>query len=583
MSQGPQSPLPQDDQPLFGDADDAPWEVPGDDAAPPQATADYSSEDAGFEFSAAGVQEAYRGPEALADVFSRRDPAAVAASGFGGRRDRSDASYAGSDRGSSGRGGEAGQSGARGRRGAGAQADTTDADGSPPCDLVAERALLASCMLDEMTIAVVQGQVTPEDFYDPRHTAIFRVMQTLAASGRGVDPVTVHGLVSSDPAAAQVGEGYLTDLVVQSAGNPQNAGHYAERIGKLGRMRRILAATHKLSAEGYKRGTDPDQYVDLVQDELNKALAEVSRGGPVHIGEVVGNVFGEVLAARERGSEVVGISTGFREIDQRLLGLHRTDLLVLAARPAMGKTAFALTLALNVAQKQRRDATEHTDRHTVVVFSLEMGRDQLAARLLSQHARVPNTQMRKGEIGPDDEHRLREAAAELSELKIFLDDSGTVTPQDVRSRCKQLAMQYGQLDLVVIDYLQLMSTTGGPKQSREQQVSEVSRSMKALAKEMRCTVLALSQLNRGVEQRADKRPMMSDLRESGAIEQDADIIAFIYRDWVYNKDAPEHLAELIIAKQRAGQTGTIQMHFDGSLTRFANLDHRANDSFAYGQ
>lgn len=535
MRHGPQSLPDEEDQPLFDDGGDSDWS-----GAPPVAPDDLQPYDAMTDPGAADFA-----PEGVADIGPR-----ALGQVLGGR---------GTDR----------------QRAA-------QPENAPPSDLSAERALLASCLIDELTVAQVQGAVTPDDFYDPRHASIFRAVQVLVGSGRAVDPVTVHGVVSNDPAAAQPGEQYLNELVAHFAGNPQNAQHYAQRIAKLGQMRRILAATHKLSAEAYKRGTDPDAYVDMVQDELNKALAEVSRGGPVHIGSVVGDVFGEVLAARERGSEVVGISTGFREIDQRLLGLHRTDLLVLAARPAMGKTAFALTLALNVAKQTRRHATEPTDRHNVVVFSLEMGREQLAARLLSQHARVANTQMRKGEVGPEEELRLREAAAELSELNIFLDDSGTVTPQDVRARCKQLAMQYGQLDLVVIDYLQLMNTTGGPKQSREQAVSEVSRSMKALAKELRCTVLALSQLNRGVEQRTDKRPMMSDLRESGAIEQDADIIAFIYRDWVYNKDAPEHLAELIISKQRAGQTGTIQLHFDGSLTRFANLDHRASDDFAYG-
>lgn len=535
MRHGPQSLPDEEDQPLFDDGEDQSWSAPDSHGADFAEPSDPLSEPPDFAFEPGGVADI--SPPSLGRVLR----------GGGADRDR-----------------------------------VAPAEAAPPSDLVAERALLASCLIDELTVAQVQGLVTPEDFYDPRHTAVFRAVQVLASAGRAVDPVTVHGVISSDPAAAQPGEQYLTELVLHSAGNPQNASHYADRIAKLGRMRRILAATHKLSSEGYKRGTDPDTYVDLVQEELNKALAEVTRGGPVHIANVVGDVFNDVLAARDRGSEVVGISTGFREIDQRLLGLHRTDLLVLAARPAMGKTAFALTLALNVARNARRGATRPDDRHNVVVFSLEMGREQLAARLLSQHARVANTQMRKGEISPDDELRLREAAAELSELNIFLDDSGTVTPQDVRARCKQLAMQHGQLDLVVIDYLQLMNTNGGPKQSREQQVSEVSRSMKALAKELRCTVLALSQLNRGVEQRTDKRPMMSDLRESGAIEQDADIIAFIYRDWVYNKDAPEHLAELIIAKQRAGQTGTIQMHFDGSLTRFANLDHRASDDFAYG-
>ena len=304
-------------------------------------------------------------------------------------------------------------------------------------------------------------------------------------------------------------------------------------------------------------------------------------GGPQVVGELVPEVFQGILDARARGGETVGMSTGFKAVDQWHLGLHVTDLIVLAARPAMGKSAFALNLAFNVARNRRRKAQDDYDRARVAVFSLEMGREQLVLRLLSARSGVGLTMLRKGELSPDDEMQLREAAAELAEMAIYLDDTPGLTPGDLRARCKRMEM-HGPLDLVVVDYLQLMRGSGGAKQSREQEVAEISRSLKGLAKELQCTVIALSQLNRGLESRADKRPMMSDLRESGSIEQDADIIWFIHREHYYNASAPPHEAELVIAKQRAGATGIIKLHFDGPLTRFGNLDDRANDEWVGG-
>ena len=231
---------------------------------------------------------------------------------------------------------------------------------------------------------------------------------------------------------------------------------------------------------------------------------------------------------------------------------------------------------MQVALRARRDSP--SERYSVLIFSLEMGRNELVQRLLSTRSRIGLSALRKGEMNADDEVRLGEAASELSELNLHIDDTPGLSVTDLRARSKRLSVQH-KLDFIVVDYLQLMRGTGGAKQSREQEISEISRSLKGLAKELKVTVMALSQLNRSVESRTDKRPMMSDLRESGAIEQDADVIAFIYRDHVYNKDAPEHLAELIIAKQRAGPTGKVDLHFEGSLTRFSNLDDRVDDSY----
>jgi replicative DNA helicase len=468
----------------------------------------------------------------------------------------------------------------RGRADLHRQGQATAQGPVPPADLPAERAILSSCLSDPDSVALAQSSMRAEDFYDPRHKAAFEAICTLALRTEPTDVISVFAELERKGHGDLVGLSYLTDLI-GDIGSSYAVEHYAKRVSKLATVRNILAVTHKVQSEGYKRGVDPDSYVQLVEHELAEALKATVRGGPQVVGELVPEVFQGILDARARGGETVGMSTGFKAVDQWHLGLHVTDLIVLAARPAMGKSAFALNLAFNVARNRRRKAQDDYDRARVAVFSLEMGREQLVLRLLSARSGVGLTMLRKGELSPDDEMQLREAAAELAEMAIYLDDTPGLTPGDLRARCKRMEM-HGPLDLVVVDYLQLMRGSGGAKQSREQEVAEISRSLKGLAKELQCTVIALSQLNRGLESRADKRPMMSDLRESGSIEQDADIIWFIHREHYYNASAPPHEAELVIAKQRAGATGIIKLHFDGPLTRFGNLDDRANDEWVGG-
>ena len=444
-----------------------------------------------------------------------------------------------------------------------------------PCDLPAERAILACCMLDATAIALAIDFVQPDDFFETRHRLIFASARRLMDQNRVADPVSVYADLQMAGDGDKVGLNYLIEIP-ESAGSTLSVEHYARRVAKLASVRRILSATHRVTAEGHKRGVDPDEFVQLVESEMGAALQATVKGTAVHVSEIIGHVYDEVLAARERGGDVIGIPTGFRDLDRMLLGLHATNLIVLAARPAMGKTALALNMAMQVALRARRDSP--SERYSVLIFSLEMGRNELVQRLLSTRSRIGLSALRKGEMNADDEVRLGEAASELSELNLHIDDTPGLSVTDLRARSKRLSVQH-KLDFIVVDYLQLMRGTGGAKQSREQEISEISRSLKGLAKELKVTVMALSQLNRSVESRTDKRPMMSDLRESGAIEQDADVIAFIYRDHVYNKDAPEHLAELIIAKQRAGPTGKVDLHFEGSLTRFSNLDDRVDDSY----
>ena len=430
-------------------------------------------------------------------------------------------------------------------------------------------------MLDPTAVAQAIDHVKAEDFFETRHRLVFAAALNLMNQDRPADPVSLLADLQMAGHGDKVSLSFLMELP-EAVGSSLSIEHYARRVAKLASVRRILSATHRVTAEGHKRGVDPDGFVELVEAEIGQALQATVRGTAIHVRDIVGTVYDEVLAARERKGDVIGIPTGFRDLDRMLLGLHATNLIVLAARPAMGKTALALNMALQVALRARRD--NPSERHGVLIFSLEMGRNELVQRLLSTRSRIGLTQLRKGELNIDDERRLGETASELSELNLHIDDTPGLSVTDVRARAKRLSVQQ-KLDFIVVDYLQLMRGTGGARQSREQEISEISRSLKGLAKELRLTVMALSQLNRGVESRTDKRPMMSDLRESGAIEQDADVIAFIYRDHVYNEEAPEHVAELIVAKQRAGPTGTVNLHFEGRLTQFSNLDDRVDDSY----
>ncbi len=447
-----------------------------------------------------------------------------------------------------------------------------------PADPESERAIISASLIDPASVFHALGRVKPEDFWDRRLGLVWQAITTLTQSRAPIDPVTVGGeLRRQNKLDAAGGMELLIDLS-NFIGSAQAMEHYATTVARIATVRRVLEATHAIQAEGYQRGADPDHVIAVAQDQLRSALDRAIGDDAVPLSSIVGGVFQNVLAARDRGGQVTGIQTNYRDFDQLMLGLHRTDLMILAARPAMGKTALALNIALNVASTTLPTGPRAGLAPSVLVFSLEMGREQLVQRLLSQKARVGLSDMRRGQVDPDAEIALRAAAADLSELRLFIDDTPALNTIDLSARAKRIAMREG-LDLIVVDYLQLMRGTGGSRQSREQEISEISRALKGLAKELNVTVMALSQLNRGLESRADKRPIMSDLRESGAIEQDADIILFIYRDHVYNKMSAPEEAELIVAKHRAGPTGLISLRFDGQFTRFYNRDDRFGDHF----
>ncbi len=445
----------------------------------------------------------------------------------------------------------------------------------PPTDLSAERAILAAALSDPAALALAQSAMRANDLYDHRHRVVFEALRNLATRGEIIDPLNVEA------EARRLGHGdivtlqYLLDLAFVPGSTLAVEG-YARRVAKLSVVRNLLDVTHKLQSEGYGKGLDPDAFLDTADRLFREAMDKAVRGGPERVYGIVTEVFNTILEAAQQGGTILGTRSGFRDIDHMHLGLHATDLIVLAARPAMGKSAFALNLAYNVSRQPRRKAPDQRCR--VVVFSLEMGKQQLVQRLLSARSGVELTNLRKGELNPQDESSLREAAAELGELELYIDDTAGLTPHDIRARCKLVAMN-GDIDLVVVDYLQLMRGTGGDRQSTENAIAECSQALKGLAKELRCTTLALSQLNREVENRSGRKPQMSDLRGSGSIEQDADIIWFIHREHYYDPTKDEHLAELIVAKHRAGAVGAIKLYFDGRLTKFGTYDDRINDGY----
>lgn len=431
-----------------------------------------------------------------------------------------------------------------------------------PQDLLAERTVLGSIVygLDD-ALTLVRDQLKPADFYDPRHVAIWRAILDLSTSGSPIDPLSVLAWMREHrqmPFPDQASAFRYVHLDLESYLSVTSIEYHAKRIIKLSAMRRVIQVAMDVQRAGMATEADPDEFLDMAATNMGQALVRDEKPAAQAMSEIVSPVYQQIIEAKNRGGGIVGQSTGFLAVDRLVQGLQRTDLVVLAARPAMGKSALAMTIALNIAKAQE----------PVLAFSLEMGKDQLVQRLLAAEARVPLTALRQGEFSVDDEVALRDAAGTLWELPLYIDDQPALTPVEVASRAKRLALQLRRSPrVIIIDYMQLMA--GGVRgQTREQEIGHISRSLKGLAKDLNCTVLALSQLNRSVESRGDKRPLMSDLRESGSIEQDADQVWFIYRDEVYNKESPSHLAELIVSKQRSGPTGTVKLHFDGKLTRF---------------
>jgi replicative DNA helicase len=437
----------------------------------------------------------------------------------------------------------------------------------PPHDLHAERAVLGGILLENTALSVVaELPLQPGDFYRDSHASIFEAMMALFAEGQPVDSITLRERLDTGGKLARVGgDEYLLGLT-DTIPTVANIEAHAKIVLEKAVVRRVIHASHQSAARGYGDYGSLEEYLDDAERAIFEVAKDRLRSSYEHVNQVVMRTFEEITLAAQRKEHITGLPTGFRHLDWYTAGFHPGDLVICAGRPGMGKTAFAMNVAVNACRA--REAA-------VAVFSLEMPKEQLVRRLLCSEAGVDGNRLRSGRLTRDDWPLLTRAAGELSELPLWLDDTPALTLMELRAKARRLRADK-DLALIVVDYLQLMRS-GLRSESREQEISEISRSLKALAKELALPVLALSQLNRGVETRGtkDKRPQLSDLRESGAIEQDADTILFIYRDKLYNPETNDKgIAEVIIGKQRAGPTGTVRCLYRREFTRFENLDEQ---------
>ena len=436
----------------------------------------------------------------------------------------------------------------------------------PPHSIEAEQAVLGGLLLDNEAWLHVIERITGEDFYRRDHANIYRAIAVLANDNKPFDVVTLaEWLQGRGELQDAGGMAYLAQLA-ENTPSAANIAAYADIVRARSVLRDLISAGTRIADSAFRPdGRGPDELVDQAERLVFEIAERESRGrrGFRPIKELLVDALDRIDLLFQRDNPITGVATGYYELDNMTSGLQKSDLIIVAGRPSMGKTAFALNIAQHAAIKEELP---------VAVFSMEMPAEQLAMRMMSSLGRIDQHKVRTGRLSDDDWPRLTHSVGILSEAKMFIDDTPALTPGDLRARCRRLAREHG-LGLVVIDYLQLMQVHG-TKENRATEISEISRSLKALAKELACPVMALSQLNRSLESRQDKRPVMSDLRESGAIEQDADLIMFIYRDEVYDEDSTDKgIAEIIIGKQRNGPIGRAKLRFFGEYTTFENLAH----------
>lgn len=442
----------------------------------------------------------------------------------------------------------------------------------PPHSLEAEQSVLGGLMLDNSSWDTVSERLVADDFYRHEHRLTFNAMAELAESAHPLDVVTLsEALERRDQLESVGGLAYLAELA-RNTPSASNIRAYADIVRERATLRKLIQASRQIADSAYSpEGRLPDELVN----EAERLVFQISEsrpkfGGPIGMSQLLTKAVDRIDELFNMKGQMTGISTGFRDLDDMTSGLQPSDLVIIAGRPSMGKTTFAMNLV--------EHAVVSNDK-PVIVFSMEMPAESLMLRMLSSLGRIDQTRVRTGQLEDEDWPRLTSAVNLLKDRQLFIDDTPALSPNELRSRVRRIAREHGNIGLVMIDYLQLMQVPG-LSENRTAEISEISRSLKGLAKEFNCPVVSLSQLNRSLEQRPNKRPVMSDLRESGAIEQDADVIAFVYRDEVYNADNPDNkgLAELIIGKQRNGPIGTVHMAFIGKYTRFEDL---APDS--YGQ
>jgi replicative DNA helicase len=434
----------------------------------------------------------------------------------------------------------------------------------PPQNIEAEQSVLGAILLDNDAINQAIETLTAEDFYRESHREIFRAMVALSERNQPVDAITLTDALRTGGVLEAVGgAGYIAELAA-CVPTAAHAGHYARIVREKALLRSLASISTEIASGAYDSPPNVDEYLDESEHKIFEISERRIRQSFHSMPELTRESIRLLERLYERKELVTGVPTGFLDLDRLTAGLQAADLIVIAARPSMGKTALALNIAAHA-------ATECEPRVGVALFSLEMSKEQLVLRMLCAEGRVDSSKARAGYLGERDFPKLAQAAARLSEAPIFIDDSSDTSPIVLKAKCRRLMRERNaNLGLIIIDYLQLMRSAR-PGESREKEIAEISRSLKALAKELKVPVVALSQLNRQVETRPDRRPLLADLRESGAIEQDADVIAFIYRDEMYHRDSKEPgVAEVIIAKQRNGPTGTAKLTYLTQFTRFEN-------------
>ncbi|HEX7371125.1 MAG TPA: replicative DNA helicase [Rhodanobacteraceae bacterium] len=434
----------------------------------------------------------------------------------------------------------------------------------PPHSIEAEQSVLGGLMLSAEAWDQVADRLIEEDFYRREHRLIFRAIGQLAGSGQPCDAVTLGEWFERHGETAVVGgPAYLAELA-NNTPSAANIRAYADIVRDKSVLRKLIEAGTQIAGDGFNpEGRTTPEILESAEQRVFKIAEAGARGRKqaVSIRESLQETFADLIKRYENRGQLNGLTTGFKDLDNLTSGMQKQDLVIVAGRPSMGKTAFALNIAEAVAMRAKQP---------VLVFSMEMSASQLALRLISSLGRLNQQKLRDGDLAEEEWPRISQAVSLLSESKIFIDDTPALSPGELRSRARRLKREHGALGLIVIDYLQLMQVPGN-KENRATEISEISRNLKAMAKEMDVPVIALSQLNRALEQRNDKRPVMSDLRESGAIEQDADLILFIYRDEVYNKESnSKGIAEIIIGKQRNGPIDTVKLTFLGQYTKFEN-------------
>ncbi|MBB6634072.1 replicative DNA helicase [Cohnella thailandensis] len=442
-------------------------------------------------------------------------------------------------------------------------------DRVPPQNLEAEQAVLGAILLETEALITSMERLRVEDFYSVAHQRIFEVMLDLNDDNEPLDLITLTAKLQDRGQLEEVGGVTYLAKLAHAVPTAANVEYYAQIVEEKSLLRRLIRTATQIVSNGYAGEDEIGTLINDAEQRIMEISNRKSSSGFISIRDVLMEVFDRVEFLYNHKGGTTGIPSGFRDLDKMTAGFQRSDLIIVAARPSVGKTAFALNIAQNVAVRANE---------TVAIFSLEMSAAQLVQRMVCAESNVDAGRMRTGYLEGDDWEKLTMAIGALSEAQVFIDDTPGITVADIRAKCRRLKKEKG-LGMILIDYLQLIQGRGKPGENRQQEVSEISRTLKQIARELEVPVIALSQLSRGVEQRQDKRPMMSDLRESGSIEQDADIVAFLYRDDYYNQDTEKkNIIEIIIAKQRNGPVGTVELVFLKSFNKFVSLDRTHEES-----